>query len=124
MTTSPKVTKTNPTGIVNFDVSEFAQLPEWQELAQAMNRMALAADGAGIGTQAEWIRAVTHLATAVGFMDWCPQCARTDETGEFVDPSAAPAVTDIADKWVRGGYICRNGHVWRCGHSLQSHRHF
>lgn len=110
--------KNNPTGITNYEIpDDLATMPEWQELAQAMNRCALAGNGRGI-TQTQWIKAVRNLASGIAFMDWCPQCPRTDSDGEFIDPSAAPAITEITDRWMRGIYTCRNGHIWRCGYSL------
>lgn len=116
MTTRPN--KTNPTGITNYKIpAGLAALPEWQDLAQAMNRCALAADGTGV-TQSEWIDAVQNLASGVAFMDCCSTCERRNDAGELVDTSAAPATTEIEGRWMRGTYICRHGHVWRCGYSV------
>lgn len=125
MTTRPS--KNNPTGITSYEIpSALAELPEWQDLAQAMNRCALAGGDLGV-TQTQWIAAVRNLASGISFMDCCPECDRQDldvVDGQFIDTSAAPAITEVTDNWVRGGYVCRNGHTWRCGYGLTSPLYF
>lgn len=112
-------TKTNPTGITNYDISTFARLPGWQQLAQALNAVALAAGKAEIGGgQDALTKAVGHLARGVAFMDCCQDCERRlSPDGPYVDTSAAPYATDIEDGWLRGRYRCANGHEWTCGYS-------
>jgi hypothetical protein len=126
---STTVTNDNPTGITNYNIHKFALLPEWQQLAQALNNVALAANAAKIGTggQDELVEAVGHLARGVGFMDCCPECERFADINDidtFVDTIAAPYATTVEDGWLRGRYRCANGHEWTCGYALNIHLWF
>jgi hypothetical protein len=118
--TASTVTDTNPTGITNYNISRYAQLPEWQHLAQALNTVALAANRANIpGGQDDLVNAVAHLARGIAFMDCCEQCENSvDDDAGFVDTSTAPYATTIDGDWLHGRYRCWQGHEWTCGHAL------
>jgi predicted GIY-YIG superfamily endonuclease len=111
-------TQTNPLGLSDYNIAQFAALPQWQNLAQALNSVALVAHDAGIkGGQDALVEAVSHLARGVGYMDCCRECDRTPD--EWIDTSAAPYQTKIHGGSVLGRYRCASGHEWFCWYSLR-----
>ena len=117
---SRKCTKANPIGITNYNVERWAQLPSWQALTQQLNNVALEAVREHIPGDQDTLAAIlNHLARGIGFMDCCPECERAD-SGAWVDTSAAPYATEVADGWVSGKYLCARGHRWTCGYSLRA----
>lgn len=119
--TATQRSRTNPLGLTDYNVSEFARLPEWQKLAQALNTVALAASHADLkirGGQDALVEAVGHIARGVGYMDCCPECERRDQ-GEWVDTSTAPYKTTIHGGSVSCMYLCGEGHEWNCWYSLR-----
>jgi len=114
------ITDANPTGITDYNIHRFAQLPEWQHLAQAINTVVLAANRARIpGDEDDFVEAIAHLARGVAFMDCCEQCENSlDDDAGFVDTSAAPYTTTIDGGWLHGRYRCWQGHEWTCGYAL------
>jgi len=79
-------TKKNPNGMATHDHSKWADLPGWQALTQAMNRVVLEARLAGIrGNQDVAAEVMSNLARSVAYMDRCPTC------GPFQD-DLTPAV--------------------------------
>jgi predicted GIY-YIG superfamily endonuclease len=114
----------NPLGLSDYNIAQFAKLPQWQKLSQALNHVALAANDAGLkGGQDTLVEAVMHLARGIGYMDCCPKCERglwesTDE-GDWIDTSCAPYRTQIHGGSVCGHYRCAQGHEWFCWYSLR-----
>lgn len=114
-------TKNNPLGLSDYDIGQFAVLPEWQKLAQALNYFALAANHSGVlipGGQDALVEAVSHLARGIGYMDCCNVCER-GTSDDWVDTSAAPYRTRIEGGSVCGYYRCGAGHEWICWYSLR-----
>jgi len=113
-------TANNPIGITDYNIEEWASLPGWQTLTQALNTVINEARDAGIpGNQDQLAATLNHLARGVAYMDCCPHCERsTDDT--YVDTAAAPYNTTIKDNWVSGKYMCAKRHRWTCGYSISS----
>jgi hypothetical protein len=106
--TKPHCTKRNPTGITDYDITKFAQLPEWQALVEAVYAVACSAQRAGIsGGQDSFAEAVGHLARGVAFMDACRQCG-----------SAVGVPPNITNRSMHGQYLFAEGHQWGCNFSL------
>lgn len=117
--TSTRTKTANPTGIQNYDVSQFARLPGWQRLSHALNDFVVRMARTDVEcSQDDIAKAVAHLARGIAFMDCCSVCERFNDTGEFIDTSAAPYATTIGDGWLRGRYRCAAGHEWTCGYAL------
>lgn len=125
-------TNANPMGITDYDIAQFAQLPGWQKLAQALNDVALQAAetlppsrrGDRLRGQDRLVDAVGHLARGIAYMDCCPDCERKIANGVYVNTGSAPYVTEIKDGWLQGWYRCEQGHEWTCGYSLLAPTHW
>lgn len=105
----------NPSGITEYDLTEFALLPEWHHLSKALNNVIYAATRRGMTGQQKWLDALHHHATALPFADCCSTCARQD--GLLGEP-VVPAVTHIKGDRLTGTYVCPQGHRWTCHYSV------
>lgn len=111
-------TPKNPKGIVSHDHTEFANLPSWQILCQAMNTVALEASRAGIDkTQDQFSAVMGMLARTICYMDGCPECIRT-EAGS--DTSVASHRVDVHDGSMCARFRCADGHEWFTWFKLKS----
>lgn len=114
-------TTKNPLGMVDHDSSKLAQLPGWRALAQAVNRVALEANSAGVAISPDYYaEALGLLARSVGYMDCCQDCERMpDRQGQWLDTSVAPHKVRVHDGSMCGHYQCPEGHTWFCWHTLR-----
>ncbi|MGB3356033.1 MAG: hypothetical protein WBB00_25160 [Mycobacterium sp.] len=120
------VSDSNPTGITDYDIHEWAKQPEWQQITQLINRMALrSSEDQSVAVPARYRRrgqdflaqSLSHLARGIGYMDCCQQCGRA--TGWMSDTATAPYRVEVSDgKWLHGTYRCAAGHEWTCGYAL------
>lgn len=109
------VTEENPSGVTSeHTTAPYHAMPEWHELARAMDEFLNAAHRGEIaGNQDRVANAVESLARLLPYSDMCviDGCA---ERGDIYPPYA---VTVIGG-WLDGKYRCRFGHEWTCGYAL------
>ena len=120
------ITTENPTGIETFDHSRISGLPEYAVVSRALDQLVKAIERAEVEIdQAEWLRIVQQMASALPYTDTCENCVRiavnqqrpTTELDPY--PGAAPDGADVEDGWVRGRYLCPEcGTRWTCGYSV------
>lgn len=121
----PRPTKKNPSGIESFDLEHWTRLPSWRALAAALNAVVqesqepanaeALAELPARWKQADYLAAVRHLTTALGFSDGCGVCRRANHLdGEMYTPHAV----NVRETGLTGQYRCTVGHTWTCSWSL------
>jgi hypothetical protein len=105
-------TSQNPAGVEPHDHSAIAGLPEYHQLADAMQAFVQAVTQADVELpQDQWLVTVRQAAAALAFMDACRTCDDLD---------AHPAYrVEIAGDELTGTYICGRGHRWKCHWSVE-----
>ena len=103
------ITTENPTGIETFDHSRISGLPEYAVVSRALDQLVKAIERAEVEIdQAEWLRIVQQMASALPYTDTCENCVRiavnhhrpTTELDPY--PGAAPDGADVEDGWGPG----------------------